>query len=225
MRSSAAAHFSPHGGVTGGSGRSALRARRYAASHAQTASFFLVGVRARMSSFSCRGRARSRRSRAAASASIFFPRCSSAVRRRSFSIRRATGSPISFGRCRAIRRGVLPRSKCSSCRSLPSRRALVNSKALQDYAAANLQDEFREVRPLCFLVPRPRRSARQPHHPHHRRSQRLAVACREPPRRRSGASARRAGGQRADPAGSDGDRRTCHRRLPRSVGRGARSCA
>ena len=31
-----------------------------------------------------------------------------------------------------------------------SRRALVNSRALQDYAAANLQDEFREVRPLGF---------------------------------------------------------------------------
>ena len=31
-----------------------------------------------------------------------------------------------------------------------SHRALVNSKALQDYAAANLQDEFREVRPLAF---------------------------------------------------------------------------
>ncbi len=31
-----------------------------------------------------------------------------------------------------------------------SRRALVNSKALQDYAAANLLDEFREVRPLAF---------------------------------------------------------------------------
>ena len=31
-----------------------------------------------------------------------------------------------------------------------SRRALVNSKAIEDFAAANLQDEFREVRPLCF---------------------------------------------------------------------------
>ncbi len=31
-----------------------------------------------------------------------------------------------------------------------SHRALVNSKALQDFAAANLQDEFREVRPLAF---------------------------------------------------------------------------
>jgi TRAP-type transport system periplasmic protein len=33
---------------------------------------------------------------------------------------------------------------------VPSRRALVNSKALQDYAAANLQDEFREIHPICF---------------------------------------------------------------------------
>lgn len=31
-----------------------------------------------------------------------------------------------------------------------SGRALVNSKAIQDYAAANLQDEFRDVHPLCF---------------------------------------------------------------------------
>ncbi len=31
-----------------------------------------------------------------------------------------------------------------------SRRALVNSRALQDYSAANLQDEFREVHPLGF---------------------------------------------------------------------------
>jgi TRAP-type transport system periplasmic protein len=33
---------------------------------------------------------------------------------------------------------------------LPSRRALVNSMALQDFAAANLGDEFHEVRPICF---------------------------------------------------------------------------
>ncbi len=31
-----------------------------------------------------------------------------------------------------------------------ARRALVNSKAIQDYAAANLKDEFREVHPICF---------------------------------------------------------------------------
>jgi TRAP-type C4-dicarboxylate transport system substrate-binding protein len=31
-----------------------------------------------------------------------------------------------------------------------SHRALVNSKAIEDFAAADLQDEFREVRPLCF---------------------------------------------------------------------------
>ena len=33
---------------------------------------------------------------------------------------------------------------------VPSHRALVNSKAIEDYAAANLLDEFREIRPLCF---------------------------------------------------------------------------
>jgi TRAP-type C4-dicarboxylate transport system substrate-binding protein len=33
---------------------------------------------------------------------------------------------------------------------LPSRRALVNSKALQDFANVNLRDEFRDVRPICF---------------------------------------------------------------------------
>jgi TRAP-type C4-dicarboxylate transport system substrate-binding protein len=33
---------------------------------------------------------------------------------------------------------------------LLSRRALVNSRAIEDFAAANLQDEFREVHPICF---------------------------------------------------------------------------
>jgi TRAP-type C4-dicarboxylate transport system substrate-binding protein len=33
---------------------------------------------------------------------------------------------------------------------LPSRRALVNSKALEDFASANLRDEFRELHPICF---------------------------------------------------------------------------
>jgi TRAP-type C4-dicarboxylate transport system substrate-binding protein len=33
---------------------------------------------------------------------------------------------------------------------LLSRRAVVNSKAIEDYAAANLQDEFRDVHPICF---------------------------------------------------------------------------
>jgi TRAP-type transport system periplasmic protein len=31
-----------------------------------------------------------------------------------------------------------------------ARRALVNSKAIEDYAAANLKDEFRDVHPICF---------------------------------------------------------------------------
>jgi TRAP-type transport system periplasmic protein len=33
---------------------------------------------------------------------------------------------------------------------VPSRRALVNSKAMEDYAARNLRDEFRDVHPICF---------------------------------------------------------------------------
>ena len=33
---------------------------------------------------------------------------------------------------------------------LPSRRALVNSRAIEDYAAANLRDEFGEIHPICF---------------------------------------------------------------------------
>ena len=33
---------------------------------------------------------------------------------------------------------------------LPSRRALVSSKAVDDYARVNLADEFREVHPICF---------------------------------------------------------------------------
>ncbi len=33
---------------------------------------------------------------------------------------------------------------------LPSRRALVNSKTLEDFAAINLRDEFREIHPICF---------------------------------------------------------------------------
>jgi TRAP-type transport system periplasmic protein len=31
-----------------------------------------------------------------------------------------------------------------------SRRAVVNSRAIEDYAASNLQDEFREIHPICF---------------------------------------------------------------------------
>jgi TRAP-type transport system periplasmic protein len=33
---------------------------------------------------------------------------------------------------------------------VPSRRALVSSKAVEDFCSQNLQDEFREIRPLCF---------------------------------------------------------------------------
>jgi len=46
--------------------------------------------------------------------------------------------------------GRFPRIEAFELPFVPASRALVSSKAIQDYAAANLADEFREVRPLCF---------------------------------------------------------------------------
>jgi len=46
--------------------------------------------------------------------------------------------------------GRFPKIEMFDLPFVPSRRALVSSKALQDFAAASLKDEFREVRPLCF---------------------------------------------------------------------------
>jgi TRAP-type C4-dicarboxylate transport system substrate-binding protein len=46
--------------------------------------------------------------------------------------------------------GRFPKIEMFDLPFVPSRRALVSSKALQDFAAVNLKDEFREVRPICF---------------------------------------------------------------------------
>jgi TRAP-type C4-dicarboxylate transport system substrate-binding protein len=46
--------------------------------------------------------------------------------------------------------GRFPKIEMFDLPFVPSRRALVSSKALTDFAAANLKDEFRDVRPLCF---------------------------------------------------------------------------
>jgi TRAP-type C4-dicarboxylate transport system substrate-binding protein len=46
--------------------------------------------------------------------------------------------------------GRFPKAELFELPFLPSRRALVSSKALQDFAAANLKDEFGEVYPICF---------------------------------------------------------------------------
>ena len=46
--------------------------------------------------------------------------------------------------------GRFPKSEAFELPFVLSHRALVNSKALEDFAAANLQDEFREFHPLCF---------------------------------------------------------------------------
>jgi TRAP-type transport system periplasmic protein len=46
--------------------------------------------------------------------------------------------------------GRFPKCEMFELPFVLSHRALVNSKAIEDFAAADLQDEFREVRPLCF---------------------------------------------------------------------------
>ncbi len=46
--------------------------------------------------------------------------------------------------------GRFPKIELFELPFVPARRALVSSKAIQDYAAANLKDEFREVHPICF---------------------------------------------------------------------------
>ncbi len=46
--------------------------------------------------------------------------------------------------------GRFPKSEAFELPFVLSHRALVNSKALEDFAAANLRDEFREFHPLCF---------------------------------------------------------------------------
>jgi TRAP-type transport system periplasmic protein len=50
----------------------------------------------------------------------------------------------------ALTPGRFPRIETFELPFLASSRALVSSKALQDFAAANLKDEFAEVYPLCF---------------------------------------------------------------------------
>jgi len=46
--------------------------------------------------------------------------------------------------------GRFPKIEAFELPFVPSRRALVNSRAIQDYAAAHLQDEFRDVHALSF---------------------------------------------------------------------------
>ena len=46
--------------------------------------------------------------------------------------------------------GRFPRIEAFELPFVPSRRALVSSKALEDYAHVNLADEFRDVHPICF---------------------------------------------------------------------------
>jgi TRAP-type C4-dicarboxylate transport system substrate-binding protein len=50
----------------------------------------------------------------------------------------------------ALTPGRFPKIEMFELPFVPSRRALVSTKALEDFAAANLKDEFGEVRPLSF---------------------------------------------------------------------------
>jgi TRAP-type transport system periplasmic protein len=46
--------------------------------------------------------------------------------------------------------GRFPKIEAFELPFVPSRRALVSSKAIEDFGRANLLDEFREVQPICF---------------------------------------------------------------------------
>lgn len=46
--------------------------------------------------------------------------------------------------------GRFPKIETFELPFVPPRRALVGSKAIEDFAAAHLKDEFREIRPICF---------------------------------------------------------------------------
>jgi TRAP-type C4-dicarboxylate transport system substrate-binding protein len=46
--------------------------------------------------------------------------------------------------------GRFPRVELFDLPFVPPRRALVGSKAIEDFSAENLNEEFREVRPICF---------------------------------------------------------------------------
>src|ERR1700730_9535056 len=49
--------------------------------------------------------------------------------------------------------GRFPKIEVFELPFVPSRRALVSSKAVEDFAEAELKDEFREVHPICFSCP------------------------------------------------------------------------
>ena len=92
---------------------------------------------------------KSRPTPATASGSTSSPRCSSAARRRSFTIRRATASPTSSGPCPARRLAAFPAIEVFELPFIAARRAVPNARAVQEFAEANLK-EFAEVHPICF---------------------------------------------------------------------------
>ena len=207
-------------GVGGGSGRHASRPRRRAESRSSCI-MRSRRCRARTTNFWRRGRARSRR-RSGGRIRIDHVSLDAARRRagRICSTRRATASPISPGRSRAHAGAVSRRSRRSNCRFVPSRRALVSSKALEDYAAPTGGRIPRGASDLLFLL-RPRRAARQPAGPHHRGDQGFEAARADAVRRRSGARGSARSRADAERAAAAGDHRPRGRRLRRSLEHGA----
>ena len=158
-------------------------------------------------------------------ASIFFLRCSLAARRRSYSIKRATVSSISLGSCLVSTPGRFPKIEMFELPFVPARRALVSSKALEDFAAANLKNEFREIHPISFScsdrgvlhAARPIRTVEDV------KDMKLHVQTRF-----AGEAMRALGAQPVPmPFGpvAHGNIRTCRRRLRRSLARGAAAAA
>ena len=125
----------------------------------------------------------------------------------------------------ALTPGRFPKIEMFELPFVPARRALVSSKALQDFAAINLNDEFREVHTDLILVHRSRRGACQSIRSDDRRCQRFEIARADAICRRGGARARCASRADADRAAAAGNHPARCRRLRRSLAHGAAAAA
>src|SRR5262249_5099877 len=98
------------------------------------------------------GRARSRPNPKGGSRSISFLRCSLAVALNSSSTRHATASWILCGPCPRTPLAASRSSRYLICPSSAPRKAVPNSKALQEFSERHMRDEFKEGDPICFFA-------------------------------------------------------------------------
>ena len=157
--------------------------RRCAAIRVQAASRVLVGVeRARQVSGAVGAPGRGAIGRPHPHRSVSLD----AARRRAGAIcstRRAMASPIIVWAQPSHTPGRFPKIEVFELPFVPSRRALVSSKAIDDYAPRQPGGRIpRGASDLLFVL-RPRRAARQPAGPHHRGDQGPAAARADPFRR------------------------------------------